>query len=150
MNLLIQCTETQPARHGNHHHFGTASRRKRVRISITDQGCGLQQVDRSSSPVFIRGHGRTERNGHRLVLPKILVELHGGSIGARDNSESGATFFFELPLKLESEEIICQPKAYLNELMSDDSGKQSQEEDNLATAPYSILVVDDNPDLTDF
>ena len=34
--------------------------------------------------------------------------------------------------------------------MSDDSGKQSQEEDNFATAPYSILVVDDNPDLTDF
>ena len=63
--------------------------------------------------------------------------MHGGSIGARDNSESGATFFFELPLKLESEEIICQPKAYLNELMSDDSGKQSQEEDSFATAPYS-------------
>ena len=34
--------------------------------------------------------------------------------------------------------------------MSDDSGKQSQEEDSFATAPYSILVVDDNPDLTDF
>lgn len=94
--------------------------------------------------------GEQSGTGIGLSYSKILVELHSGSIGARDNSESGATFFFELPLKLESEEIICQPKAYLNELMSDDSGKQSQEEDSFATAPYSILVVDDNPDLTDF
>ena len=64
---------------------------KRVRISITDQGCGLQQVDTQKAlHPFLSGHGRTERNGHRLVLPKILVELHGGSIGARDNSESGS------------------------------------------------------------
>ena len=124
---------------------------KRVRISITDQGCGLQQVDTQKLFTrFYQGMGEQSGTGIGLSYSKILVELHGGSIGARDNSESGATFFFELPLKLESEEIICQPKAYLNELMSDDSGKQSQEEDNFATAPYSILVVDDNPDLTDF
>ena len=124
---------------------------KRVRISITDQGCGLQQVDTQKLFTrFYQGMGEQSGTGIGLSYSKILVELHGGSIGARDNSESGATFFFELPLKLESEEIICQPKAYLNELMSDDSGKQSQEEDSFATAPYSILVVDDNPDLTDF
>lgn len=34
--------------------------------------------------------------------------------------------------------------------MSDDSGKQLQEEDSFDTTPYSILAVDDNPDLTDF
>ena len=124
---------------------------KRVRISITDQGCGLQQVDTQKLFTrFYQGMGEQSGTGIGLSYSKILVELHGGSIGARDNSESGATFFFELPLKLESEEIICQPKAYLNELMSDDSSKQSQEEDSFATAPYSILVVDDNPDLTDF
>lgn len=124
---------------------------RRVRISITDQGCGLQQVDTQKLFTrFYQGMGEQSGTGIGLSYSKILVELHDGSIGARDNSESGATFFFELPLKLESEEIICQPKAYLNELMSDDSGKQSQEEDSFATAPYSILVVDDNPDLTDF
>ena len=123
----------------------------RVRISVIDQGCGLKQVDTHKLFTrFYQGTGEQSGTGIGLSYSKILVELHGGSIGARDNSESGATFFFELPLKLESEEIICQPKAYLNELMSDDSGKQSQEEDNFATAPYSILVVDDNPDLTDF
>lgn len=124
---------------------------KRVRISITDQGCGLQQVDTQKLFTrFYQGMGEQSGTGIGLSYSKILVELHGGSIGARDNSESGATFFFELPLKLESEEIICQPKAYLNELMSDDSGKQAQEEDSFDTTPYSILVVDDNPDLTDF
>ena len=85
-----------------------------------------------------------------MSYSKILVELHGGSIGAQDNQDAGATFFFELPLRQQSEEIICQPKAYLNELMSDDSKEQQPEEDNFDTSPYSVLVVDDNPDLTDF
>ena len=34
--------------------------------------------------------------------------------------------------------------------MSDDSKEQQPEEDNFDTSPYSVLVVDDNPDLTDF
>lgn len=127
------------------------SEEKRIRVSITDQGCGLQQVDTHKLFTrFYQGMGEQSGTGIGLSYSKILVELHGGSIGARDNSESGATFFFELPLKQESEEIICQPKAYLNELMSDDSSKQLQEEDSFDTTPYSILVVDDNPDLTDF
>lgn len=99
----------------------------------------MQQVDTQKLFTrFYQGMGEQSGTGIGLSYSKILVELHSGSIGARDNSESGATFFFELPLKLESEEIICQPKAYLNELMSDDSGKQSQEEDSFATAPTAF------------
>ena len=53
-------------------------------------------------------------------------------------------------MRQQSEEIVCQPKAYLNELMNDDSKEQLPEENTFDTSPYSILVVDDNPDLTDF
>lgn len=124
---------------------------RRIRISITDQGCGLQKVDTQKLFTrFYQGIGEQSGTGIGLSYSKILVELHGGSIGAWNNLESGATFFFELPLKLESEEIISQPKAYLNELMSDDGSKYSLEEDSFDTTPYSILVVDDNSDLTDF
>lgn len=122
-----------------------------VRISIIDQGSGLQQVNTQRLFTrFYQGTGEQSGTGIGLSYSKILVELHGGSIGARDNQEAGATFFFELPLKQKSEEIICQPKAYLNELMSDDSNEQIPNNDDFDTNPYTILVVDDNPDLTDF
>lgn len=122
-----------------------------VRISIIDQGSGLQQVNTQRLFTrFYQGTGEQSGTGIGLSYSKILVELHGGSIGARDNQEAGATFFFELPLKQKSEEIICQPKAYLNELMSDDSNEQIPNNDDFDTSPYTILVVDDNPDLTDF
>lgn len=123
----------------------------RIRISITDQGSGLKQVN--TQKLFTRFYqGSEEQNGTGIGLSysKILVELQGGSIGAYDNQEAGATFFIELPLRQESEEIICQPKAYLNELMSDDSHEQAPGNDDFDTTPYTVLVVDDNPDLTDF
>ncbi len=123
----------------------------RVRISIIDQGNGLKQVNTQKLFTrFYQGTGEQSGTGIGLSYSKILVELHGGSIGAQDNQEAGATFFFELPLRQQSEEIICQPKAYLNELMSDDSKEELPEESNFNTSPYSVLVVDDNSDLTDF
>ncbi len=122
-----------------------------VRISVIDQGNGLKQVNtRKLFTRFYQGTGEQSGTGIGLSYSKILVELHGGSIGARDNPEVGATFFFELPLKQQSEEIICQPKAYLNELMSDDSKEQLPEESNFDTSSHCVLVADDNPDLTDF
>lgn len=123
----------------------------RVRISIIDQGNGLKQVNTQKLFTrFYQGTGEQSGTGIGLSYSKILVELHGGAIGAQDNQEAGATFFFELPLRQQSEEIICQPKAYLNELMSDDSKEELPEESNFNTSPYSVLVVDDNSDLTDF
>lgn len=124
---------------------------ERVRISVTDQGNGLQQVNtRKLFTRFYQGTGEQSGTGIGLSYSKILVELHNGSIGARDNAEAGATFFFELPLRQNSEEIVCQPKAYLNELMNDDSNEQTLVEDSFDVTPYTILVVDDNSDLTDF
>ena len=96
------------------------------------------------------GTGEQSGTGIGLSYSKILVELHGGSIGAQDNEETGASFFFELPLRQEPEEIICEPKAYLNELMMDDNSGQPSAKEVFDTTPYTILVVDDNPDMTDF
>lgn len=123
-----------------------------VRISVIDQGCGLKQVDTQKLFTrFYQGTGEQNGTGIGLSYSKILVELHGGSIGAKDNQEAGATFFFELPLGQEAEEIICQPRAYLNELMADDSSEQMPDGDNsFDTTSYSILIVDDSPELTDF
>ena len=122
-----------------------------VRVSVADQGCGLKQVDiHKLFTRFYQGSGERNGTGIGLSYSKILAELHGGSIGAKDNDTAGATFFFELPLQVVSEEIICQPKAYLNELITDDNEEKNTETNTFQTKDYSLLVVDDNQDLIDF
>lgn len=150
-NLLINALKHSPENSEITIVSELLSEEGKVRISIIDQGNGLQQVDtRKLFTRFYQGTGEQSGTGIGLSYSKILVELHGGSIGARDNQDTGATFFFELPLKQQSEEIICRPKAYLNELMSNDSNDLPPEGDDFETSSYSVLVVDDNPDLTDF
>lgn len=150
-NLLINALKHSPE--------GTAilictellTKEQRVRISVSDQGCGLGQVDIDKLFTrFYQGNGERNGTGIGLSYSKILAELHGGSIGARDNDAAGAVFFFELPLRMISEEMACEPKAYLNELISDEESEEVTDTGAFNTKAYSLLVVDDNPDLIDF
>ena len=66
----------------------------RVRISIIDQGCGLKQVDTHKLFTrFYQGTGEQSGTGIGLSYSKILVEQHGGSIGAQDNPNRGLSSF---------------------------------------------------------
>lgn len=129
-----------------------------VQVSVADEGCGLKQVDVSKLFTrFYQGAGETQGSGIGLSYAKMLIELHGGTIGAFDNAnrsgnpaDRGATFFFNLPLELEAEEVECPPKAYMNELVGEDTTDGADVADDFDTTPYTILVVDDNPDLTNF
>ncbi|WP_455586763.1 hybrid sensor histidine kinase/response regulator transcription factor [Bacteroides sp.] len=122
-----------------------------VCVSIIDQGCGLKQVDlQKLFTRFYQGNGERTGTGIGLSYSKILVELHGGKIGAKDNETVGATFFFELPLLPVSEEAVSRPKAYLNELALDMDEKKTSDKEVFNTERYSLLVVDDNQDLIDF
>lgn len=126
----------------------------KVRISITDQGCGLAHVDAEKLFTrFYQGNNEQSGSGIGLSYSKILAELHGGAIGAKDNGETkGATFFFELPVNQQETEIICQPKAYLNELIATpaDTTDPADNKEACDTSKYSVLVADDNTDLLEF
>lgn len=151
-NLLINALKHSPEGTGITIITKLLSEEQRVRISVSDQGCGLQQVDVNKLFTrFYQGNGE-QRNGSGIGLSysKILAELHGGNIGARDNETVGATFFFELPLQAISEEVLCEPKAYLNELITDSGGENIPDTNAFVMGNYSLLVVDDNQDLVDF
>ena len=94
--------------------------RTRVRISISDQGPGLKDVDTNNLFVrFYQGNNSRPGTGIGLSYSKILVEQHGGNIGAYDNKNfgsPGATFWFELPLNTEPGNITLHPQEYLNTL----------------------------------
>jgi signal transduction histidine kinase/CheY-like chemotaxis protein len=83
------------------------TRSARVRVSVHDTGCGVPegkteelfqkftQADTSTT----RKYGGT---GLGLAISKQLVELMGGAIGARSNHGEGSTFWFSLPLELDT------------------------------------------------
>ena len=125
---------------------------ERVRVSVTDRGCGLQHVDMNKLFVrFYQGGNEQSGTGIGLSYSKILAELHGGSIGACNNGDGpGATFFFELPATQIPGEIVSSPRAYLNELITDDAEEILPAEADFDISACTVLVVDDSRDLTDF
>lgn len=118
-----------------------------VRISVIDQGPGLQGVD--TEKLFTRFYqGENEKNGSGIGLSysKILVEMHKGRIGVYNNPDKGACFWYELPVHAVSSEV-CPPREYLNILTA--TAPESIEKftpiaNSIDTKNYSCLFVDDN------
>lgn len=122
-----------------------------IRIHICDEGIGLG--DENPEKLFTRfqrGDHSIEGNGIGLSYAKQLVEMHGGQIGARNNEEKGATFFFTLPVRQEANQVECPAKPYLNEFLP---FKEMAAKENKSMADvrfHSVLIVEDDPDLCDF
>jgi signal transduction histidine kinase len=69
-------------------------------VSVSDTGVGLppQQADQIFNAFFsTKLHG----TGMGLRISRSIVEAHGGRLWAADNSPSGASFCFTLPIKAE-------------------------------------------------
>ena len=125
-----------------------------IRTSVSDQGAGLSH-DIDLSKIFMRFYqSNNERYGSGIGLSyaKILVEMHGGSIGVQNNPDKGATFWWEIPVETSVSETNYESKAFLNELLGHNSEADMlvQDKEEFSTAGMKIMVVDDNPDLLEF
>lgn len=125
------------------------SNEEKVRISVSDQGCGLHDIDINKLFTrFYQGENEKEGSGIGLSYAKILVEQHHGSINACNNPDKGACFFYVLPLHQNQEDLSTPPQEYLNAFMqSDDIDTCIPLNNNIDTRYYSCLFVDDNNDL---
>lgn len=118
--------------------------RSAVRISVIDQGRGLQGVDTQKLFTrFYQGENEKEGSGIGLSYSKILVEMHKGRIGVHDNEGGGACFYYELPLHVEAS-VICSPQEYLNAPALTGQDKLIPVANSIDTRNYSCLFVDDN------
>ena len=75
-----------------------------IYAEVQDTGPGLSETDMKNlftrnAPLSNKPTGDESSSGIGLVLAKKLVEMHGGIIGARNNQDAGATFWFKLPIK---------------------------------------------------
>lgn len=108
----------------------------KCRFSVEDQGRGFTCSPDELFKKFFRESkeaGKASGFGIGLSSVKDFAEKLGGSAGAEHNpSGVGSTFWFEVPLFDENE-------VHNSSVLS-----------NFDTTSYSILVVDDNKDVTDF
>lgn len=124
-----------------------------VRISVSDEGSGLGSVDINKLFTrFYQGNNHQPGSGIGLSYAKTLIELHGGRIGAINNETTGSTFFFELKTENKEKEVIYAEKNYLNNLLSDtnDNNFSSHEIADFETGTYSLLIVEDEPEMQIF
>jgi signal transduction histidine kinase/CheY-like chemotaxis protein len=107
-----------------------AARQANMRVSVTDTGIGIPENKVGALfEQFSQVDGSTTRNyggtGLGLAICKRLVTLMGGTIGVASRLKEGSTFWFTLPLQLDSQPQVTP--APLDELRG-----------------VRVLIVDDN------
>lgn len=131
----------------------------RVKVSVSDQGIGLDGVDTSAIfGRFVQVHKQSSGFGLGLSYTKLLVEAHpGGTIGAYANEDKGSTFWFEIPSDIPCETIQMEHDSILAEAA--DGTAYPGAEDNcgsddrgtvLDISGYTVLIAEDEPELLRF
>lgn len=118
-----------------------------VRITVKDQGIGLNNVDiRKLFTPFYQGNHEQPGSGIGLSYAKALVEIHGGKIGAFNNEDKGASFYFELPVNTEQEgtsDMAIQLYDNENCISIPEENVMTQ----ILTENYTVLIVEDKQEL---
>lgn len=119
-----------------------------VRVSVEDHGEGIpEEKIENLFNRFYQGKEGSDGFGIGLSYAKMLVEMHHGMIGASNNEDGGgATFFFELPLLLQTE---CVVKTYFDTESKIDYHYMVTSEQFLGKK-YSVLIVDDDLEIIEF
>ncbi|WP_316817858.1 two-component regulator propeller domain-containing protein [Pedobacter nyackensis] len=124
-----------------------------VHVSISDQGIGLENVDLDKLFTrYYQGNHNKLGTGIGLFYSKILIEKHGGTIGAFKNmGQKGATFYFELPYHPVENEIVFIEEdhtSFYNTLTLPIT--DALEKANFNTQSYTVVIAEDNDELRKF
>jgi len=125
-----------------------------TRISVSDQGRGLAGVDMEHLfDRFYQGSASKPGTGIGLAYSKVLVEQQGGHIGAFQNEGvNGSTFWFELPVDVSPGVVQLSPNTQVSDLYKAFEETPVKEGDIFSKdlSSLSILIVEDNEELTDY
>jgi signal transduction histidine kinase/ligand-binding sensor domain-containing protein/CheY-like chemotaxis protein len=109
------------------------------RFEVRDTGVGIADEHRIDLfQAFTQGDSSTTRRfggtGLGLAISRRLVELMGGTIGVRNNSNVGATFWFTLPAEAVDASLVPKP------------ARPAGIDTSLAARlPLRVLLAEDNP-----
>lgn len=123
----------------------------KVRISVADQGVGLGNVDLDQLFTrYYQGSHNEIGTGIGLSYAKVLMEKHGGTIGAMNNTPQGAIFYFEFPYEQNADLKPSCERQYGSEEITFPMMNVEQEVNSFPIANYSVVVVEDNNELREF
>ncbi len=125
-----------------------------VRISVTDEGIGISEIDQARLFVEFQQLELAKRHqgtGLGLALTKRLVEAQGGIVGVTSEVGKGSTFFAVIPRRVETLQEIAMPRVATRDrthrkgatavlVVEDDARDQDQIVKTLAHAGYDVEV----------
>lgn len=135
-----------------------------VQLSVKDSGCGippdrLENIFQRFYQVASRENSSKAGTGIGLDLTRSIVELHYGTIVARNNSDGpGAEFIITIPLgnsHLRPEEMVSAPEQESrSKIVSDDLQEEEIMEQEASPAPSRskahITVVEDDDEILEY
>lgn len=147
-NLLMNALKFSPAE--TEVRIATLQNDTFVRISVADQGIGLNHLDiHKLFNRFYQGNHHIMGSGIGLSYAQTLVQIQGGQINAVKNEGGGAIFYFELPKITEKKEVAG---TFFNRQNKNIDIPQWEKGDP-GTFPYqsySVLIVEDEKELLHF
>lgn len=104
VNLLSNAVKFSPE--GSTITVGSLIDKNSLKISVQDRGPGLPEGAEktlfSRFKQFVKGPNAPKGSGLGLAICKEIVSAHGGTIGAESEPNNGSTFWFRIPLDLET------------------------------------------------
>ena len=97
LNLLTNANKFTPE--GGEITLNARHQGRNLVVNVTDTGMGIpvEEQEKVFQP-YSRVNKSSRGSGLGLAITKLLVELHGGTIGLKSTVGQGSTFFFSLPL----------------------------------------------------
>ncbi|MCW1734257.1 substrate-binding domain-containing protein [Anaerorudis cellulosivorans] len=122
-----------------------------ISISITDNGCGIEKDKQSL--IFERFYTTKNNNnkgtGIGLHLAQEFVKMHGGKITVESVPEMSTTFTVQLPIVQENYADIASNNIYeVADIIT--SNSSSVDEILNKKYNYTILIVEDDPDIMEY
>ena len=126
--------------------INTRKLENKVRISVVDEGIGIQDSDITNLFTrFYKGNHKEKGSGFGLYYAKTIMEMHGGDIGTYNNTDKGATFYLELPL------LDIKEKAEATKLLQKEAPIVNTTQDlHFDCTGKTILIVEDEKELREF
>lgn len=121
-----------------------------VRLAVEDEGQGFTGNSEDLFQRFYQGDSRNIGYGIGLSYTKMLVEKHGGKVGAYRNRELGSTFFFELPVNLEAEDTMTEYRLPGSSALGPSSLGEDPDLDDFRTDNQTLLIVDNQESIIRF
>lgn len=127
-----------------------------IYLNIIDTGEGIEADDLPNIFNWYYKSGNMKRkkgSGVGLALTKSFVNLHGGSIIAKNNAKEGATFEVRIPIVQKDMNLIDLENNYKKStsiLQSKSSINSKTKEIKIEEKRDLILIIDDNEDIVNY